>query len=68
MSLIKIAHWGALDHAPGVKVLQLSIMVYIMMCVCTIRAVMSAFTCMSMVSNSTSDSECYLAAHVRIHI
>ena len=31
----------------------------------TIRAVISTLTCTSMVSNSTSDSECYLA--VRVH-
>ena len=32
----------------------------------TIRAVISTLTCTSMVSNSTSDSECYLA--VRVHV
>ena len=34
----------------------------------TIRAVISTITCTSMASNSTSDSECYLAvrAHVRV--
>ena len=32
----------------------------------TIRAVISTLTCTSMASNSTSDSECYLA--VRVHV
>ena len=32
----------------------------------TIRAVISTLTCMSMASNSTSNSECYLA--VRVHV
>ena len=34
----------------------------------TIRAVISTLTCTSMVSNSTSDSECYLAVCVHVRV
>ena len=34
----------------------------------TIRAVISTLTCMSMVSNSTSDSGCYLAVQIHVRV
>ena len=34
----------------------------------TIKAVISTLTCMSMVRNSTSNSECYLAVRVQVRV